>query len=251
MIATSVVIVSVMTQADRGKGRNRGTDPSTLAGGFIRIGGHTGTPTAEVGKPEDLAAAAAPDLTPAEVKAARHKRKGRSLKLAIMGISSTVLDRGDPAYKNAVIMAGALRKKRASEYVDLHGHVSVGVSALLASASLALAASRYLYEKFAEDAGGNIGTAMLKQAASLADSARQSELAAWEMCAREGLVHRKRASQEQGIPWLAVADGGSKLGRKTNVQRQEESNASVIVENGSEVFLQEPSAPEALSLDDA
>ncbi|MDD5374443.1 hypothetical protein [Acidithiobacillus sp.] len=119
----------------------------------------------------------------------------------------------------------------------MHGHVSTGASALIATASLALAASRYLYERFAKDGGGDMGTGMLKQAAQLADSARQSELAAWELSAREGLAKRKQASLEQGVPWLAHMETGVKQGRKTNAERQARSDATIIVEGGQEVYL--------------
>ncbi len=231
--------------------RGKGTDPDTLVGGFLRADSGTTTPHFEQPVASELSQAAAPELTGPELKVMARKRKGRSLKLVIMGISSTTLAKADPSYRNAVAMANAYRRKRSAELSEMHGHVSAGASALLASASMALAASRHLYEKYAEDGGGSIGTAMLKQAASLGDSARAAELAAWELSAREGLVKRKRASQDQGVPWLAVADGGSKLGRKTNAERQQQSNDSVIVENGSEVYLTQPAAPEDVDFDNA
>jgi hypothetical protein len=106
----------------------------------------------------------------------------RRTKLAVMGISSAALDRGDPSYANCVRLASAYRKLRVRELVINHGFVSSGASALLASASMALAASRYLYEQAAEAGEGQIEK--LKTAARLADSARQNELAAWELCAR-------------------------------------------------------------------
>jgi hypothetical protein len=64
----------------------------------------------------------------------------------------------------------------------VHGYVSAGVSSLIASASLALCASRYLYEVAAET--GDAET--LKRASALANDARQGELAAWELASREG-----------------------------------------------------------------
>ncbi len=234
-----------------GQPRGKGNNPDTLVGGFLRADSGTTVPHVEQPIPDELSQSAAPDLTPDEVKAVRKARRGRSLKLVIMGISSTTLAKADPSYRNAVAMANNYRRKRAAELSEMHGHVSIGASALLASASLAWAASRHLYEKYAEDGGGSIGTAMLKQAASLGDSARQSELAAWELSAREGLVKRKRASQDQGVPWLAVADGGSKLGRKTNAERQQRSNESVVVENGNEVYLTQPVTPEDVDFDNA
>ncbi len=159
------------------------------------------------------------------------------MKLGMMGISRGILERGDPDYKRAVEHANSYRRKRSGELSEMHGHVSTGASALIATASLALAASRYLYERFAKDGGGDMGTGMLKQAAQLADSARQSELAAWELSAREGLAKRKQASLEQGVPWLAHMETGVKQGRKTNAERQARSDATIIVEGGQEVYL--------------
>lgn len=105
------------------------------------------------------------------------------------------------------------------EFAGFHGHVSAGVGALLASAALALAASRYLYQLGAE---GVASVGMLKQASQLADSARQNELAAYELCAREGTLKRRQATEVAGQPWLMNADGEkpAKGGRKTNLERQ-------------------------------
>ncbi len=186
-------------------------------GGFIRTDTHTGNPQVEGIQPDELSPGVA--LTRLERKELGKKRKARSLKLAIMGIK--LLDTCDPRYRNQIDMANAYRKRRSVELAEMHGHVSIGASALLASASLALAASRYVYELFGENAGGDIGIAMLKYAAQLGDSARQSELAAWEMSAREGLVKRKQSAMDQGVPWLAIQDGGrSQGGRPRNAQRQ-------------------------------
>ncbi len=126
------------------------------------------------------------------------------------------------------------RKTRMKELARLHGHVSAGAGALLASASLALAASRFLYERFAgkpEDGGGD--TTTLKQAAQLADSARQSELAAWELSAREGVLKRRQEAMETGMPWLVNVEGveKAKLGRKTNAQRYEKAILETPVEH--------------------
>ena len=85
--------------------------------------------------------------------------------------------------------AGYLRLAR--EHRDEHsaavaasvggGQLSPGVSSIIASASLALAASRYLY-----DMGAQAGDAkLLGQAARLADQSRTSLLTAHELAARE------------------------------------------------------------------
>lgn len=196
----------------------KGDNPDTLAGGFVRALHGTRDMTVQVPRAEELARVNAS----VDTRLARLDRKKRSTKLSIMGISKAILDKGDPKYVRCLTMANRYRKVRARELAELHGHVSSGASALLASGSLALAASRFLYERYAEDGGGDLGVTMLKQAAQLADSARQSELAAWEMSAREGMVKRRLEASTAGMPWLTVHDDGrNKMGRKTNLERKE------------------------------
>lgn len=144
--------------------------------------------------------------------------KGRKTKLAAFGLSPSIIRAGDPDYAKAIHSANKYRKTRMRELASLHGHVSAGAGALLASASLALAASRYLYQKAALD--GDSG--LLKQASQLADSARSSELAAWEMSAKEGVLKRRQESSDAGMPWLLNRAGETKQrdGRKTNAERQ-------------------------------
>jgi len=117
--------------------------------------------------------------------------------------------------------------------------VSSGAGALLASASLALAASRFLYEKYSESherGGGELE--LLKQASSLADKARAAELAAWEMSAREGVLKRRTEASAQGMPWLLKDNGDDRVksGRKTNAQLQEaallEVHVAEVVDDG-------------------
>lgn len=81
-------------------------------------------------------------------------------------------------------------RKQASRYTQRRcrelavasgGYLGAGPSAMLASAGLALAASRLLYELASID----MDPALFKQAASLADSARQQELTAVGLAERE------------------------------------------------------------------
>ena len=145
--------------------------------------------------------------------------KGRKTKLAAFGLNPTVIKSGDPAYAAALYQANKYRKTRMKELHQLHGHVSAGAGALLASASLALAASRFLYERYANDLeNGGRDTSTLKQASSLADSARAAELAAWELSAREGVLKRRQEASVTGMPWLAQADKEGP-GRKSNIER--------------------------------
>lgn len=123
--------------------------------------------------------------------------KGKKTRLAILTIPEEVLDTGDPSYTRALRGANDYRKHRNRELVIAHGYVSAGVNSLLTSAALALASSRYLYEKSAESAD----LALLQQAVKLSAEARQNELAAWELCAREAVARKKAAAAINEVPW--------------------------------------------------
>lgn len=85
---------------------------------------------------------------------------------------------------------GAHRRR---ELAAAHGgQISAGVGALVESAALALASSRFLQTR-----GASVGDPeLLKRASALASEARQNELAAWELAAREAKArgsHRRTA----------------------------------------------------------
>ena len=111
---------------------------------------------------------------------------GRKPKLALLGVE--VAD-ADPKYQKALSRAAYYRRRRCSELAAVHGYVSSGASSLIASGALALCASRYLYE-LASVTGD---PELLKRASNLANDARQNELAAWELCARESAQRPKKA----------------------------------------------------------
>ena len=193
-----------------------------LVGGFIESNG-TQAAVKPI-RPDEMAVAEMPHPRP-WTKLPRV----RKTKIALMGIGRAILDQADPRYKRALLLANAYRKVRSAELATMHGYVSSGASALLSSASLALAASRFLYEKVAE--GGDI--TLLKQAASLGDSARQSELAAWEMSAREGAAKRRLDASKTGVPWLQEDSTKAKPGRKTNEERAKRDIEVVGVSQGT------------------
>lgn len=149
--------------------------------------------------------------------------KGKTTKLAAFGLNQAIIDNGSPRYKACLKQANQYRKQRIKELHQLHGWVSSGAGALLASASLALAASRFLFERFAEPESSGLQGAgeleCLKMASTLADKARSSELAAWEMSAREGILRRRAESANSDVPWLETPQS-RKPGRKTNAERQ-------------------------------
>ncbi len=185
--------------------------PENITGGFVKKGGAGGGYQATVDKRNLTTPACAPLKTGAG--------KGRKTGLVLLGLRNDLIKAGDPDYAKCLKQANQYRRIRMKELAHLHGHISAGAGALLASASLALAASRYLYEKAASDGDSTL----LKQASQLADSARQSELAAWEMSAKEGVLKRRHEAAASGMPWLVpdeAIEAPKRLGRKSNAERQ-------------------------------
>lgn len=81
------------------------------------------------------------------------------------------------------------QRKRMAELQAAHGGVSHGVGAMLNAAAWLYAAGEFASELAAETAD----LEAFKQAATLTSTARQHELAAWELCAREALARPKPA----------------------------------------------------------
>jgi len=154
--------------------------------------------------------------------------KARVTKLACLGIPSHILDQGSPEYARCIRLANSYKKARTKELYSAHGYVSSGVSALLAAASLALSASRFLYEAgcstpFQPAERGHLGQAqLLKLASSLGDSARQNELSAWELCAREGVVVKRNRAGNEAMPWLVAGVSAPEEKRKPGRPRKVE-----------------------------
>ncbi len=82
------------------------------------------------------------------------------------------------------------------------GEVGPGPASIVHSAALALAASRYAYQRGSET--GDAG--MLAQGARLADQSRASLLTAHELCAREAKARKRDAPLDLGV---ALSTGGS------------------------------------------
>jgi hypothetical protein len=201
----------------------------TWQGGFVRTQGNP-TPAVVTAKITELPL---PDAEGAQLRAAQlaanarpgHFPKGpsplreRSTKLACLGIPSAVLEAGSKEYQRTVKLANSYKRTRQREMYIAHGHVSAGVGALLAAASLALSGSRFLYELAAStpvraaERGDLTMPQILKMAASLSDSARQNELAAWELCAREAIIRRRNDTSNQVAPWVVSSPDGKELRR--------------------------------------
>ena len=124
-----------------------------------------------------------------------NKAGGRKPKLAKLGVTTE-----DPQYMNTLKKAESYRRKRVSEYLVTFGYVSIGVRALLGSASLQLAVSRHLLELGMK----NADTDLIRKASAMANEARQNELAAWELCHREGGAKAK--ASVNAAPWLTGKD---------------------------------------------
>lgn len=95
----------------------------------------------------------------------------------------------DHPYQGYHALARELRDDHAEQVAATigGGQLSPGVSSIIASASLALAASRYLY-----DLGADRGDpTLLGQAARLADQSRTSLLTAHELAAREAAAREQ------------------------------------------------------------
>jgi hypothetical protein len=159
-------------------------------------GDGAGVPRVEVLPPDELPTPNAHDTAAAlAIRSARGRpfavgnraAAGRRPRLAQLGVPTTS---SDPRYALALRRAARYRKRRCAELaVVWGGYLSAGAASMIASASLALCASRYLYELAAETGD----PATLKQASALAIDARQTESAAWELASREGKARLAQA----------------------------------------------------------
>lgn len=196
--------------------------PEGILGGFLekRSEDHRNPVRVETGKPTDLAeidAKGAAERLEAPLDQKAPKRswpkksliKGNKTKLSIMTLPEELLDKGDPRYKECLSLANGYRKVRARELVVNFGYVSSGCSSMLSSAALSLAASRYVYGLFAEERD----VSLLQLASKLGTDARQSELAAYELCARESKARKQMEAANSGLPWLTAKSDQPKRGR--------------------------------------
>jgi len=99
------------------------------------------------------------------------------------------------------------QRKRMAELQAAHGAVSHGVGAMINAAAWLYAGGEFASERAAEtsDLEG------FKSAATLTSTARQHELAAWELCARESKV-RPGATPTAAALARFTSNGGSDAG---------------------------------------
>lgn len=212
----------------------------TFHGGFVRPQGNS-SPAVLLPKKDELAKVNPAEAQDRSDRLKANRRPGsfpngpsplkeRRTKLACLGIPSAVLEAGSPEYYRTIKLANSYKKARTKELYIAHGYVSSGVAALLAAASLALSASRFLYEIAANTPirgqDGGLGMPqILKLASGLSDSARQNELSAWELCAREAVIRKRNDNNNQSLPWTINQPDGKesrKIGRPRKVEVFEE-----------------------------
>ncbi|MCA9594088.1 MAG: hypothetical protein KC776_12280 [Myxococcales bacterium] len=97
------------------------------------------------------------------------------------------VDKCSPDFRPFARWGARYGAHRRRELASAHGgEISAGVGAIIESAALAMAASRYLHVQASIKGEADL----FKQAAQLAQTARQHELAAWELAAREAAARR-------------------------------------------------------------
>lgn len=156
-------------------------------------GNGAGSPRIEVLPPDEL-----PPATPALPVRPDRDAAGRFVRGNAAGIAKRVkpgvrgalgLAKADPRYQAFARWGARYGAHRRRELARAHGgEISAGVGAIVESAAQAMAASRFV-QAIASESGD---AELFKQAAALASTARQHELAAWELAAREAQARPKR-----------------------------------------------------------
>jgi hypothetical protein len=107
----------------------------------------------------------------------------------------------DPAFRPFQRWGRRYAAHRRAELAAAHGGtLSAGVGALIESAGAQLAASRFLQARASETGD----PALFRQASALSNDARQNELAAWELAAREAQARRTHEPPAAAF-WEAAA----------------------------------------------
>jgi hypothetical protein len=103
------------------------------------------------------------------------------------------LEKTDPRYRAFARWGQRYGAHRRRELALAHGGtLSAGVGAIVESAAQAMAAGRFVQQLAAESGDAEL----FKQAAALASTSRQHELAAWELAAREAKARPRDAMAE-------------------------------------------------------
>ncbi len=168
-----------------------------------------GTPHVEV-----LDARRLPAATPAESAPPERDAHGRflpgnrtarasRLRPRITGLAH--IDQSAPDFRTFARWGLRYGAHRRRELAELHGGtLSAGASAIIESAAQAMAASRFLQWRASQTGDPSL----FAQAARLAQTARQNELAAWELASREA---QARGTPTGTAPWLLAEDHADDL----------------------------------------
>lgn len=155
-----------------------------------------------------------PSRAPVEVKPQRRDlatrfgrgnkaSKGRKPAMVKLGVPLSMCDVHDPRYRKLLRNAGSYRRFRCEELARAHGFLSAGASSMVASASLALAASKWLYVLAAESTNVAEATKYVALASKLSMDAMRAEQLGWEIAGREAAA--LKAMNSDKIPvWLSA-----------------------------------------------
>jgi len=168
-------------------------------------GAGKGSPRIEVMPPDELPPAtlggAVRTERDSQGRFIKGNRSGQQKRLKVGPRGLQGVNQTAPEFRPYARWGARYAAHRRRELARAHGgEISSGVGAIVESAALTMAASRYLSAKAAQSGDPEL----FKQASTLASTARQHELAAWELAAREAQVRPKRP---QDAPWLV---GGGK-----------------------------------------
>lgn len=126
---------------------------------------------------------------------------GRKPAMVKLGVPLSMCDVHDPRYRKLLRNAGSYRRFRCEELARAHGFLSAGASSMVASASLALAASKFMYTLAAEATDQRKASELVSLASKLSMDAMRAEQLAWEIAGREAAA--LKAMNTDKVPtWL-------------------------------------------------
>lgn len=122
--------------------------------------------------------------------------RARKIRAGAHGALVALEAQADPAWRASGKWGRRYSAHRRAELTAAHGYLSAGASAMIDDAASIRADAKYLQAR-ARAAGD---AALSRQAASMLAEAKQLELAAWELAAREA---KARPKTPDAYPWLA------------------------------------------------
>lgn len=127
--------------------------------------------------------------------------KGMPRKSVQFGVPVKAAKAADERFKALMLNAGRYRRARSAEVAAMHGMTTAGVNGMIAAASSALAASKFMYLRALEAAGPKEQREFLSLASKLANDARQLEVTAYDLAGKEAKAIQRQ--EEPDVPdWL-------------------------------------------------